>query len=174
VAEISERRAPGHGLGAEHPQCDKMQLAFILLFFAVWGIDSASFFVLGYSAVVGFIPLLVRLLLAITSLSFGLLLVRKSHSAVFGESHDQLRLLDTGVYGRICHPMYLGTLLVLLAFFFAIPSLLSLAVWIAFFIFFDKMATYEEKDLAKIVGQDYAAYKKRVPKWLPRLTHSRR
>lgn len=62
----------------------------------------------------------------------------------------------------------------MLAFFFAIPSLLSLAVWIAFFIFFDKMATYEEKDLAKIVGQDYAAYKKRVPKWLPRLTHSRR
>lgn len=159
-------------MGAEHPQCDKIQLVIILLFFAVWGIDSASSFVSGYSTVVGFIPFLVRLVSAIVSFGFGSLLVRKSHSAVFGEKHDPLRLLDTGVYARIRHPMYLGTLLVLLAFFFAVPSLLSLVVWIAFFIFFDKMATYEENDLARILGEDYAAYRKRVPKWFPRLTRS--
>jgi len=172
VAEISERRESRHGLGAEHPQCDKIQLVIILVFFAVWGIDSASSFVLGYSTVVGFIPLFVRLVLAIASFGFGLLLVRKSHSTVFGEKHDQLRLLDTGVYARVRHPMYLGTLLVLLAFFFAVPSLLSLAVWIAFFVFFDKMATYEENDLARMLGEDYKAYRRRVPKWFPRLAHN--
>jgi protein-S-isoprenylcysteine O-methyltransferase Ste14 len=137
VAEISERRQSEHGVGAEHPQCDKMQLVMILLFFAVWGIDSASFFVSSYSTVVGFIPLLVKLFLAVATSGIGLSLVKKSHRTVLSERHGQVRLIDTGVYARIRHPMYLGTLLVLLAFFFAVPSLLSLVVWIAFFIFFD-------------------------------------
>jgi len=173
VTEISEHRGSRHSLGAEHPHCDKMQLVIILLFFAIWGIDSASSFVSSYSTVVGFVPLFVRLVLAIASLGLGLILVRKSHDIVFGEKHDQLRLVDAEVYAWIRHPMYLGTLLVCLGFFFAVPSLLSLVIWIAFFIFFDEMATYEENDLAKTLGEDYAAYRKRVPKWFPRLMHGK-
>jgi protein-S-isoprenylcysteine O-methyltransferase Ste14 len=63
----------------------------------------------------------------------------------------------------------LGTLLVCLGFFLAIPSILALIIWIAFFLIYDKMATYEEKDLRRILGEEYAAYQKRVPKWFPRL-----
>jgi protein-S-isoprenylcysteine O-methyltransferase Ste14 len=33
----------------------------------------------------------------------------------------------------------------------------------------DKMATYEEKDLIRILGKEYIAYQKRVPKWCPKL-----
>jgi protein-S-isoprenylcysteine O-methyltransferase Ste14 len=65
--------------------------------------------------------------------------------------------------------MYLGVLMFCLGFFFASPSLLSLGVWIGFFIVYDKMATYEEKDLVRILGEEYIAYQKRVPKWFPRI-----
>jgi hypothetical protein len=67
----------------------------------------------------------------------------------------------------------LGTLLVCLAFFFAIPSILTLMTWIAFFLIYDKMATYEENDLSRILGADYGAYQQQVPKWLSRLIGAR-
>jgi len=42
-------------------------------------------------------------------------------------------------------------------------------VWIGFFVLYDKMVTYEEKDLIRILGEQYIAYQKRVPKWFPRI-----
>jgi protein-S-isoprenylcysteine O-methyltransferase Ste14 len=60
--------------------------------------------------------------------------------------------------------MYLGTLVFFLGFFFAIPSLFSLMILIVFFIFYDKMATHEENNLIRILGEDYAAYQRRVLK----------
>ena len=93
----------------------------------------------------------------------------ESHKAVFNEVHNRPMLIDTGVYSWVRHPMYLGILLFCLGFFFAIPSLLSLLAWLVFFAIYDKMTTYEEKDLLQILGEEYTAYQKRVPKWFPRL-----
>jgi protein-S-isoprenylcysteine O-methyltransferase Ste14 len=171
VARISKHEGHMHGLGAEHPKCDKMQLAMMVLFFAVWILDSFSSFVSNYSTVISFIPLVARLFLAIVSLGLALFLTTKSHGAVFVKKGSKPRLIDAGVYSWVRHPMYLGTLLFCLGFFFAIPSLLSLIVWIAFFILYDRMATYEEKDLIQKLGEDYIAYKRRVPKWFPKLSH---
>ena len=166
VIEISESR---NVLGSEFPHCDQIQLIAIILFFVVWAIDSSSFFVFGHSTVlVGLFSLPVLLLPAILSFGFGLYLVARSHKAVFSETIDQPRLIDSGVYSWIRHPMYLGILLFCLGFFFISPSLISFGVWLAFSILYDKMATYEEKDLLRILGEEYVAYKKRVPKWLPR------
>jgi len=169
VIEISENRTV---LGSEFPHCDQFQLIMIILFFVVWAIDSLSFFIFRYSTVlVGLISLPALLLPAILSLGFGLYLVAKSHKAVFGEITDQPRLIDSGVYSWVRHPMYLGILLSCLGFFFISPSLLSFGVWLAFFILYDKMATYEEKDLIRILGEEYTAYQKRVPKWFPGIRH---
>jgi protein-S-isoprenylcysteine O-methyltransferase Ste14 len=167
VVKISEKR---HGLGSEHPLCDRIQLIMIILFLVVWGIDSLSFFIFRYSTVlVDVISFLALLLPSFASLSFGLYLVAKSHKAVFSEAHDQPKLLDSGVYSWVRHPMYLGILLFCLAFFFAIPSLLSIGILLVFFILYDRMATYEEKSLTQILGEEYIAYRKRVPKWFPKL-----
>jgi len=65
--------------------------------------------------------------------------------------------------------MYLGILLFCLGLFFISPSLLSFGVWLAFFILYDKMATYEQKDLIRILGEEYIVYQKRVSKWFPRI-----
>jgi protein-S-isoprenylcysteine O-methyltransferase Ste14 len=106
---------------------------------------------------------------AILSCGFGIYLALKSHEAVFPEAAGKPRLIESGVYSWVRHPMYLGTFLSCLGFSCAIVSLLSLGVLISLFVFYDKMATYEEKDLVSKLGQEYTLYQKRVPKWLPRL-----
>ena len=67
----------------------------------------------------------------------------------------------TGVYAHVRHPMYLGSMLFLLGFFLTTLSLLSLLMWAGLFIFLDRMATYEERDLYRIVGERYLHYKRR-------------
>jgi protein-S-isoprenylcysteine O-methyltransferase Ste14 len=167
VVTISKKR---HGLGSEHPLCDRIQLVMIILFFVVWGIDSLSFFIFGYSTVIFEVlafPVLFAGTLVFLCLSF--YLISKSHKAVLEQVHEPPKLVDSGVYAWVRHPMYLGTLFFCLAFLFISVSLVSIGIWIDFFIFYDRMATYEEKSLSDILGEDYVAYQKRVAKWFPRL-----
>jgi protein-S-isoprenylcysteine O-methyltransferase Ste14 len=159
-----------HGLGSEHPLCDKIQLLMLVLFFAVWGIDTLSFFIFGYSTVI-FEALAFPLFFAGTLLflCLSVYLVSKSHKEVLDQVQDPPKLVDSGVYAWVRHPMYLGTMLFCLAFLFISVSLVSCVILASFFIFYDRMATYEEKSLAEILGEEYTAYQKRVSKWLPRV-----
>ena len=138
----------------------------LILFFVVWGIDSLSFLIFSYSTVlVGVFSSPLLLLPAGLFIGFGLYLIENSHKAVFGKIADKPGLIDSGVYAWVRHPMYLGILLFCLGFLFITLSLLSLGIWIVFFIIYDKMATYEEKDLVRILGNEYIDYQNRVPKW---------
>ncbi len=158
------------GLGSEHPLCDSFQLLILILYFAVWAIDSLSYLVWGVSTIlVGFTSFPVLLLPAFLSWSLGACFALRSHEAIFGKTTGQPKLNDSGVYSWVRHPMYLGTLMVCMGFLFIMLSPLSLGVLIAFFIFYDKMATYEERDLVRILGEKYVNYQKQVPKWCPRL-----
>ena len=157
-----------HGLGSEHPLCDRIQLLMLILFFVMWGLDSLGFFMFGYSTVVfqvlTFPPLLAG---TIVSLALSFYLVSKSHKAVLEQVQNPPQLVDSGVYAWVRHPMYLGILLFCLAFIFVSVSLVSIAIWIAFFVSYDRMAAYEEKSLIEILGESYIAYQKHVAKWLP-------
>lgn len=155
------------GLGAEHPLNDGLQGVFLVVFLGVWGLDS---FLFNFSTLlVGMVPLLIRLLFGGLSFVVGVYLVAKSEAAVFGRtlvgSKGSPKFIDFGVYGWVRHPMYLGSLLVLLGVFFETLSLLSLLVWVGLFVFFDRMATYEERDLYRILGEQYLKYQRQVPKW---------
>jgi protein-S-isoprenylcysteine O-methyltransferase Ste14 len=156
------------GLGAEHPLNDKVQAVFLVVYLGVWGLDSFVFRFSTWFAEV--VPVFVRLPLGILSLAVGIYLVGKSEAAVFGRTlvgrTGQPKFMMSGIYAWVRHPMYLGSLLVLLVFFFATVSLLSLLVWVGLFVFFDRMATYEERDLIRILGEQYLNYQKQVPKWL--------
>jgi protein-S-isoprenylcysteine O-methyltransferase Ste14 len=159
-----------NGLGSEHPLCDRIQLLMLILFFSVWVIDYLSSFIFEYSTVmfqVTDFPLL--FLGTILFLGMGSYLVSKSHKVVLEQVHDPPRLVDSGVYSWSRHPMYLGTILFCLAFLFISVSLVSIIIWIAFFIFYNEVATYEEKSLIQILGDQYIAYQKRVSKWFPRI-----
>lgn len=163
--EISKIR---HGLGFEHPLCDRIQLIMIVLFFVVWVMDFLSFFFFGYSTIV-FQALDFPLILAgtIIFLLMSSYLISKSHNAVLEKILDSSVLVDSGVYSWVRHPMYLGTLIFCLAFIFIGVSILSIGIWIVFFIFYDRMASYEEISLIEILGEEYIVYQKRVSKWLP-------
>ena len=47
-------------------------------------------------------------------------------------------------------------------------SLYSIAMLVMIFVFYDYMATYEEKLLELRFGEGYRNYKKRTGKWVPR------
>ena len=158
------------GLGSEHPLCDRIQLVMVILFFVSWTLDSLSLLIFRYSTVVLEAVSFPQLLLGmVVFLCFGSYFVSKAHKAVFDEGHAQPELVDSGVYAIVRHPMYLGTLLFCLSLLFISFSLLSIGIWIAFFIFYDRMATYEERSLIKILGEEYIEYRKRVAKWFPYL-----
>jgi protein-S-isoprenylcysteine O-methyltransferase Ste14 len=157
-------------LGSEHRLCDLVQLIMITLFFVVWTADLALHFLFRASSVIlNFTTFPLLLIPAVMTSSFGVYLISKSHNLVFGKQAIKDRVIDFNVYSWVRHPMYLGSLLFGLGFFFASLSLASLAVWVAFFFMYDKMTKHEESELMRILGNQYVAYKKRVPKWIPKI-----
>jgi protein-S-isoprenylcysteine O-methyltransferase Ste14 len=153
-------------LGSEHPYGDFVQMLMVALFFAIWSLDSIIF---NFStALARMSPLPLHLLIGGLSIAIGVYLGIQSHKAIFSETHDRLKVIASGVYSWVRHPMYLAVLLFTLGFFFSL-SLLSLGIWIAFFFLYDTMATYEEEDLVRLLGHEYTAYQNQVPKWLPRI-----
>jgi protein-S-isoprenylcysteine O-methyltransferase Ste14 len=157
-----------HGLGSEHPLCDKIQLLILIIFFVVWTADSLNHFFFGYSTVILEVSTFPALLAGtLLFLGLSLYLISKSHKAVLDQ--DPPQFVDSGVYAWVRHPLSLGTLLFCLSFLFLSVSLVSIGIWIAFFLFFDRMATYEEKHLIELLGNQYISYQKRVAKWIPKL-----
>jgi protein-S-isoprenylcysteine O-methyltransferase Ste14 len=162
VVKISGKR---HGLGREHPLCDRIQMVMIVLFFVALIIDSLSRIMTGYSTIVfGSVFLPIRLIPLVVFIGFGYYLVAESHKLVFRNFEGQPEIVDSGVYALVRHPMYLGILLFCLAFLFVFTSLVSIGIWIVFFVAYDRMAAYEEKSLIEALGEEYVAYRKRVPR----------
>jgi protein-S-isoprenylcysteine O-methyltransferase Ste14 len=147
-----------------------------ILFFSLGAIDVLSYYIFGYSTILtglfaglkNFPVFPVSLALGVISLALGLYLIKKSHELVFNENIRSSKVVDSGVYSLVRHPMYLGVLAACLSFFFFSLSLISLVVWIVFFIMYDRMATYEENKLVRKFGKKYTNYQNKVPKWFPK------
>lgn len=79
------------------------------------------------------------------------------------------RLVVVGPYRHVRNPMITGVLAVLIGEGLALGST---AILIEAAIFFAINATYmplvEERDLARRFGEEYDAYKRNVPRWIPR------
>ncbi|HEX9902698.1 MAG TPA: isoprenylcysteine carboxylmethyltransferase family protein [Acidobacteriota bacterium] len=155
-----------HDRSGEHPRGDLGQLVLLVLFLALWALDS---FVFGFStALAGAVPLFVRLPLAAVLVVVAGTLAQKAH-VVFHIPAGGPRLMTGGVFRFVRHPMYLGALLSYVAFVLATLSLLSLAFLAVVFLFYNFIASFEERSLAARCGREYLDYKASVPKWLPRL-----
>lgn len=154
---------PRHGVGEENPINDRAQVVFVLVFFVAWGIESILFqFALN---LLGLFSFFLSVPIGVISFAVGVNFVRKSEAVVFNNIDG--KVIESGVYRWVRHPMYLGELLVLLGFSIATLSIISFVVWVVFFAFLDRMATYEEKDLRRVLGQKYSEYQRRVRKWIP-------
>jgi protein-S-isoprenylcysteine O-methyltransferase Ste14 len=76
-------------------------------------------------------------------------------------------LVTTGVYRFTRNPMYVGLLLTLLACTAFLPSLLSLVFVAIYVVYISRFQIEpEERALSSLFGDEYAAYKQRVRRWI--------
>jgi len=80
------------------------------------------------------------------------------------------RLVVLGVYRHVRNPMISGVMSILLGEVFLAASL-PLLVWFVVGVVVNVvyMPLVEEPGLVKRFGEDYLAYKKNVPRWIPRV-----
>jgi protein-S-isoprenylcysteine O-methyltransferase Ste14 len=138
---------------------------------SVWILDSFVFkFSTSLAAVV---PLYVRIFAASLVFLFAIYLSRSGHRAISHEVQSQPRILCDGAFARVRHPLYLAALLFYQLLFFLTLSLICLGLAACIFLFYNFIASYEERWLEERFGQEYRDYRKRVPRWIPRLTPAR-
>ena len=155
----------------EHPYGDLGQIICLAAFLALWILDV---FVLRVSTLLAqFIPLSVRLAFAGLVFVPAIYFIQTGHRVISDESLRHQRLIKEGAFARLRHPLYCGSLLFYLGLVLTSFSLISLAALGAIFVFYNFIASYEEKLLEQEYGLEYQEYRRRVPKWLPRLQAAR-
>ena len=152
-------------LTEEHPANHPGQILGALLFFIV-SVTDKLFLKL---TIIPFAKPYIQIPLAILIAGIAVYMISTGLRIVFGERRDPPEVIRKGVFGLIRHPVYSGAMLIMLAFFILGLSLMSLAVIAVNFIFYNLMASYEERQLIELFGRDYEEYMKDVGKWLPRL-----
>jgi protein-S-isoprenylcysteine O-methyltransferase Ste14 len=149
-------------ISEEYPRSDSYQIVMLVLFVAVWVLD--SFFIkiifFGYLA-----PWYLRIGGGLLVVLYGVYLVDASHKLVIDA--DEPVLVDWGVYSIARHPMYLGILLVYLGVAMSTLSGASLLLLLGIFLVYDRFAAYEEAKMIEKMGQGYLDYQRRVHRWLP-------
>lgn len=159
-------RAPG-----EHPWGDRGQIVALVAFLAIWALD--SFAIRRSTFLAGDVSLLIRLGASGLVLALAVYFMQGGHRAIPHDLRPSPGLITGGAFARVRHPLYAGSLFVYLALAIGTLSLVSLAVWCVIFIFYDVIASFEEKRLAEAYGSAYRTYQDRVPKWVPRLRPAR-
>jgi len=153
-------------LGIEPPHSHLIQALSPIIFTIIWTLDSIVF---SFSVVLNdFVPWIVRLILFIAVIAMAFAFIRISHNILFRQPENKDELITNGILGHVRNPMYFGVLLIYLAFIFLSISLVSVALWIIIIVIYDRLASFEEKQLEKLFGEKYLEYKKKVPKWIPR------
>ncbi|WXG46263.1 MAG: methyltransferase [Candidatus Atabeyarchaeum deiterrae] len=146
----------------ELPHGHLLQVSCFMLFLTVWFLDSFIFY---YSTFLAeYLPWLVRLALALGVFVIGLAVLDLAHRHL--HSMKSGKLMTTGIYGHVRHPLYLGILLLYLPFTLWSFSLLSLVPWLIAAVAYNRMADYEEQLLKRRFGRGYLDYEKKVRKWI--------
>ncbi len=157
-----------HGIGDEHPQAHVIMIFCAILFITIWILDSFLFHIsIGLTKNNN---LLLRLVLFLFITILSVKLGMSSHKDIFDHPKDSSSLVTNGVFSYIRHPMYLSILLIKLAFVLLTMSLVSIIPWVISVLLYDKVASYEERELEKILGKEYVEYKKKVSRWIPKLS----
>jgi len=83
------------------------------------------------------------------------------------QKYTPLKFITPGPYRFVRHPLYVGWLLT----FWATPtmSIIHLLFALGMTAYILVAIPLEERDLVKFLGKDYAAYRRRVPMFVPRL-----
>ena len=88
--------------------------------------------------------------------------------SVFYKQPPPAVLEQGGLHRYVRHPLYSGTLLFIWSLFFLFPYLSNLLACVVITLYTLLGARLEEKKLVTQFGEEYIAYKKRVPMVIPR------
>lgn len=149
----------------EHPFGDAGQLILLGLFLIVWAGD--SFFLHKSTFLSEYVPLFIRLTI------LGLVLIPAFYLSLSGHvvvAHGERPnfVVSRGAFRYVRHPLYLAAMLVYLGLAVSTASLFSLLMLAIIFLFYNYIASYEERLLEIKFGEDYVTYKNRTGKWLPK------
>jgi protein-S-isoprenylcysteine O-methyltransferase Ste14 len=77
------------------------------------------------------------------------------------------RIVDSGVYGYIRNPMYLGHIIFLAGLAIALQSWIALGLLTLHMVWFEYRVREDESHLSARFGAAYDAYKARTRRWIP-------
>ena len=139
-----------------------------IIFMIIWILDANIFRI--STVLDNYVPFILRLILFIVILITALSFIQVSHKTLFKSHEPPTNLIDEGILGRTRNPMYFGILLIYVACISLSISLISIATFIPIFLVYNKMAKFEEKIMENLFGNEFLEYKKKVPKWFPKIT----
>ena len=153
-------------LTGEHPFGDMGQLIFLVLYILVCIVD---FFFIKFSEIEYLnCPKWIYITIGSVILAVGFIFARKSLKMIFGTKREKPEVVQDKIYNKVRHPMYLGALLFYLGVSILMYSLPLFIMFVAIFLFYNFIAKHEEKLLINKFGDSYAAYMKKVRRWIPR------
>ena len=173
LKEQNHRRHAGReDLTGEHRLGDTVQIILLVLFLAVWILDS---FLLGFSTfLVESMSWFIRWPVGVILLIFALYLVQSGLKAVFGKPQETPHVITGGVFSVVRHPIYLGEILVYAGMVCLTVSLASAALLVVIIAFYCYISRYEEKLLTQRFGDEYREYMRNVPMLFPiKIKHER-
>lgn len=150
----------------EHPWGDTGQLILFFCFMILWVGDSFFLRISTFASV--YVPLSVRWLVTAFVMILAVYLGKAGHE-VASHEHRPAGLVSTGAFRYVRHPLYLASLLFYFGLAVSTVCLFCFGLLVAIFVFYDYIASYEEKLLEGTYGEDYLVYKKNTGKWIPKL-----
>lgn len=164
-ARHHRKHADREDLTGEHRLGDTVQLILLLIFLAVWILDS---FVLGFSTFLAeSVPWFVRFPVGVILLIFTFLLERSGLKTVFGKPQDTPHVITSSAFSVVRHPIYLGAILGYAGMICLTLSIASAALLVIIVAFYRYISRYEEKLLTQRFGDEYREYMKKVPMLFP-------
>jgi protein-S-isoprenylcysteine O-methyltransferase Ste14 len=148
----------------EHLFGDLGQLILLAIFLLVWVAD--SFFLQISTFLSDDISLYIRLVILVLILVTAVYLIRSGHAVVSHGQHPS-GVVSTGAFQYVRHPLYLGSIMFYLGLAVSTTSLFSFVLVVLIFIFYNFIASYEEKLLEDRFHEEYRNYRKRTGKWVP-------
>jgi protein-S-isoprenylcysteine O-methyltransferase Ste14 len=83
------------------------------------------------------------------------------------------QLVTTGIYGYVRHPQYLGFLLITLGMNIQWTTLTTLLLWPALVVLYYNLAKKEDEEMEEKFGEEYQAYSRSTPMFIPRLRNKK-
>lgn len=152
-------------LAGEHPVGDTYQLIAMLVFIAACILD---YFLLGFPQQFNrMLSIWIRLPFSMALLVLGAWLGLRGIQVVFGEYREEPVMLTGWMFAYMRHPIYLGTILIYIAVLLLVMSPLAGLIWLGVLGLYHWLAKHEEKLMGNLFGDEYRAYQRRVPMWLP-------